>query len=76
MPLLESAESALSVSAESSRLTSPTAEIRLSNHVVVSGQIEYVAPVADAAARTIELTVIIENTDNSIRAANCELVLP
>ena len=53
-----------------------TAEIRLSNHVVVSGQIEYVAPVADAAARTIELTVIIENTDNSIRAANCELVLP
>ncbi len=53
-----------------------SAEIRLSNLVVVSGQIEYIAPFADASGRTIELTVIIENSDHSIRAANCELINP
>jgi RND family efflux transporter MFP subunit len=53
-----------------------TAEIRLSNHLVVAGKIEYVAPFADAQGHTIELTVIIENPDHSIRASNCELVLP
>jgi RND family efflux transporter MFP subunit len=53
-----------------------SAEIRLSNLVVVAGQIEYIAPFADASGRTIELTVIIENSDHSIRAANCELIHP
>jgi RND family efflux transporter MFP subunit len=53
-----------------------SAEIRLSNLVVVSGQIEYIAPFADASGRTIELSVIIDNPDHSIRAANCELVNP
>ncbi len=50
------------------------AEIRLSNHVVVKAQIEFIAPFAIADGHVIEMTVIIENEDGLIRSSACELV--
>jgi len=50
------------------------ADIRLPNHAVVRGQIEYIAPFADAEGRTIAMTVLIDNADQTIRSAHCELV--
>ena len=52
------------------------AEIRLANHVVVQGNVEFIAPFAIAEGGVIEMTVIIENENGLIRSSNCELVLP
>lgn len=50
------------------------AEIRLANHVIVKAEIEFVAPFAIADGHVIEMTVVIENEDESIRSSSCELV--
>jgi RND family efflux transporter MFP subunit len=52
------------------------AEVRLANHVVVKATVEFVAPFAIAEGGVIEMTVLIENENGSIRSSNCELVLP
>lgn len=52
------------------------AEIRLPSHAVIPGRIEYLSPFASAEGRTIVMTVLIENPDQTIRSAHCELVLP
>jgi RND family efflux transporter MFP subunit len=52
------------------------AEIRLPSHAVVPGRVEYISPFASAEGRTIVMTVLIDNSDHSIRSAHCELVLP
>ena len=50
------------------------AEIRLENHVVVSAEVEFVAPFAIADGGVIEMTVVIDNPDGSIRSSKCQLV--
>lgn len=50
------------------------AEIRLANHVVVSADVEFVAPFAIADGAVIEMTVVIDNSDGNIRSSKCELV--
>jgi len=52
------------------------AEIRLANHVVVRAEIEFIAPFAIADGHVIEMTVVIDNEDGSIRSSSCELVQP
>ena len=50
------------------------AEIRLANHVVISADVEFVAPFAIADGAVIEMTVVIDNSDGNIRSSKCELV--
>jgi len=52
------------------------AEVRLANHLVVKAEIEFISPFAIAEGHVIEMTVLIDNTDGSIRSSKCTLVLP
>ena len=52
------------------------AEIRLTNHVVLKATIEFIAPFAIAEGNVIEMTLLIDNENGSIRSSSCELVLP
>jgi RND family efflux transporter MFP subunit len=50
------------------------AEIKLSNHVIVRGKIEFISPFAAADGQVIEMTVLIDNADGRIKSSSCELV--
>jgi HlyD family secretion protein len=52
------------------------AEVRLANHVVARATIEFISPFAIAEGHVIEMTVLIDNENGSIRSSKCELVLP
>ena len=51
-------------------------EVRLPNGSVVPGVVEFIATVASIEGRTLAMTVLIDNEDEKIRSAHCELVLP
>jgi membrane fusion protein, multidrug efflux system len=53
-----------------------TAEIRLPNNAVVSGDVEFVAPFENSEGSEIELTILIDNPSGTIRYSKCSLVLP
>ena len=50
------------------------AEIRLANHVVVTAEVEFIAPFAIADGAVIEMTIVIDNPNGNIRSSKCELV--
>jgi RND family efflux transporter MFP subunit len=52
------------------------ADVRLSNHVVVKAEIEFISPFAIAEGQVIEMTVLIDNFDGAIRSSKCDLVAP
>ena len=51
-------------------------EVKLPSGTVVPGVVEFIASVASIEGRTLALTVLIDNSEGSIRSAHCELVLP
>lgn len=52
------------------------AEIRLANQTVKKATIEFIAPFAIAEGHVIEMTVLIDNEEGTIRSSKCELVFP
>jgi RND family efflux transporter MFP subunit len=52
------------------------AEVRLANHVIARARIEFIAPFAIAEGHVIEMTVLIDNENGTIRSSKCELVFP
>ncbi len=53
-----------------------TAEVRLPNNAVISGDIEFIAPFESPEGGEIEMTILLENQSGMVRYSKCSLVLP
>ena len=51
-----------------------TANVRLFNGVVVSAEIEFIAPIA--TENITQMTILIDNSNDDIRSSACDLIRP